>query len=137
VPRGLVGDGFRLEPLGPQHNEPDYAAWTSSLEHIAATPGFEGSGWPHEMTLEENLRDLERHAEDFARREGFAYTVLDRVGDVIGCVYLYPPRSDGHDAAVSSWVRADRAELDVALWRAVSDWLADAWPFTQPQYADR
>jgi hypothetical protein len=34
-------------------------------------------------------------------------------------------------------VRADRAELDVALWRAVSDWLADAWPFTQPQYADR
>jgi hypothetical protein len=29
-----------LEPLGPEHNEQDYDAWTSSMEHIAETPGF-------------------------------------------------------------------------------------------------
>src|SRR5439155_1549454 len=39
-PRELVADRFRLEPLGPQHNEDDYDAWSSSIEHIRATPGF-------------------------------------------------------------------------------------------------
>ena len=32
-----------LEPLGPQHNDRDYEAWTSSMDHIGATPGWEGS----------------------------------------------------------------------------------------------
>ena len=40
VPLGLATDDFVLEPLGPEHNEADYAAWTSSLEHIRRTPGF-------------------------------------------------------------------------------------------------
>jgi hypothetical protein len=34
VPSSLETPLFRLEPLGPQHNDADYAAWTSSLEHI-------------------------------------------------------------------------------------------------------
>ena len=76
-----------LEPLGPQHNERDYAAWTSSMEHIRATPGFLDSSWPHPMTLAENRGDLERHQQDFADRTGFTYTVLDPAdGDVIGCL---------------------------------------------------
>jgi hypothetical protein len=40
VALGLIGPGFRLEPLGPQHNESDHEAWMSSIEHIHATPGF-------------------------------------------------------------------------------------------------
>ncbi len=40
-------------------------------------------------------------------------------------------------ADVRSWVRADRAELDVPLYAAVSAWLADAWPFTEVRYAPR
>ena len=46
VPGGLTAGEFRLVPLGPQHNEPDYAAWTASMDHIRATPGFVGRGWP-------------------------------------------------------------------------------------------
>jgi hypothetical protein len=38
VPPPLTTDQFRLEPLGPQHNEVDHAAWTTSIEHIRATP---------------------------------------------------------------------------------------------------
>jgi hypothetical protein len=38
---------------------------------------------------------------------------------------------------VLSWVRADRAELDVVLWRAVSDWLTADWPFATVDYAAR
>lgn len=133
VPRELSGDGFRLEPLHPRHNEADHAAWTSSIEHIRATPGFDG-GWPppEGMSPEANLRDLERHADDFERRRGFTYSVLAG-DDVVGCVYIYPDREDGRTAKVSSWVRADRAELDGPLHEAVAAWLA-SWPFERVRY---
>jgi hypothetical protein len=113
VPDGLIRDDFRLIPLGPRHNEADYAAWTGSIEHIRATPGFAGRSWPREMSVQDNLRDLERHAQDFADRRGFTYTVLSAESDdVIGCVYIYPPKgqtSDGSTegqpaAAVMSWL---------------------------------
>jgi hypothetical protein len=141
VPDGLTAAQFRLEPLGPQHNAADYAAWTASMDHIRATPGFAGWGWPEPMSLAENRRDLERHAADFADRSGFTYTVLGAAdGEVIGCVYIYPPRGgaagDGR-AVVRSWVRADRAELDPVLYRAVRDWLDGSWPFRSAEYAPR
>ena len=51
---------------------------------------------------------------------------------------VWPAASVADGAAdVRSWVRADRAELDVPLHDAVSTWLADAWPFTAVQYAPR
>src|SRR5215813_10486876 len=81
VPRELVTGEFRLEPLGPQHNAGDYEAWTSSMEHIRATPGFAGRPWPVPMTLEDNLGDLRRHERDFTARSGFTYTVLAGGGD--------------------------------------------------------
>jgi hypothetical protein len=127
---------LRLEPLGPEHNERDYEAWTSSMDHIRASPGWTPSrSWPREMTVEQNLADLGRHARDFSERIGFTYTVLDGRGDVMGCVYVYPADDRVHDAHVRSWVRASHAELDAVLRRAVADWLAsDAWPFTRPLY---
>jgi hypothetical protein len=138
VPLGLEADAFVLEPLGPEHNERDYDAWTSSKEHIHATPGWEESSWPREMTLDENRGDLERHAADFRNRTGFTYTVLDPAsGDVVGCVYIYPLPESEHDARVLSWVRASRAELDVPLWRRVGEWIAADWPFRSVEYADR
>ena len=209
VPAELISPPFRLEPLGPQHNDADYAAWMSSIEHIRGTPGFIGRDWPDpEMSPEDNLADLHGHADDFARRAGFTYTVIEiSSGEIIGCVYIYPPRREdhtqaggdhtqaggdqaqaaagdhgpvgggdqpsaggedhgpasggdqaqaaagdhgpvgggdqhpagggGHDAAVSSWVRVDRASLDAALYAAVSAWLAAAWPFRAVSYASR
>lgn len=139
VPRELVTGAFRLEPLGPEHNEGDYRAWTSSIEHIRATPGFAGQSWPTpDMSLAENLGDLQRHASDFAARSGFTYTVRAAGSDeIIGCVYIYPAADAAGRADVRSWVNADRAALDVALYDAVSAWLRDAWPFTTVTYAPR
>jgi hypothetical protein len=146
VPDGLVAEQFRLEPLGPRHNAADYAAWTASIGHIQATPGFAGKDWPHEMSPAENLRDLQRHAQDFAERRGFTYTVLSTgTGEVVGCVYIYPPRGESPwagspgewPAAVSSWVRADSAALDPLLYRTVLAWLEHNWPFGSIQYAPR
>jgi diadenosine tetraphosphatase ApaH/serine/threonine PP2A family protein phosphatase len=130
VPRRLETPLFVLEPLGPEHNAQDYDAWTSSMEHIHATPGWQDSSWPREMTPHENRADLQRHADDFRNRTGFTYTVLDPASrDVIGCVYIYPQRDSDYDARAHSWVRASHAHLDAPLWRAVSEWLASDWPF--------
>ena len=144
APRGLIAGELRLTPLGPQHNEADYAAWTGSIEHIRATPGFPDGNWPHEMSLSDNLRDLERHAQDFAERRGFTYTVLSAsTGDVIGCVYIYPAAgresgaAEGRHALIQSWVRADFAALDPVLHDAVREWVERDWPFDSIEYAAR
>ena len=136
APRGLVTNRFRLEPLGPEHNDRDHEAWMSSIDHIRNTPGFPNGAWPTEMSADENLEDLVRHAEDFAARTGFTYSVLDGE-EVIGCVYLYPSNDGEHDVGARSWVRASRAELDPVLWETVSSWLSEAWPFQRPQYEPR
>ena len=138
VPLGLETADFVLEPLGPERNEPDYDAWTSSMAHIASTPGYPDGSWPREMTRDENRADLERHARDFRTRKGFTYTVLDPAGrDVIGCVYIYPVSDSNYDACALSWVRASHAHLDTPLWRAVSEWLESDWPFADVKYAPR
>jgi hypothetical protein len=131
-PTSLVTADFVLEPLGPQHNEADHAAWMSSIDHIRSTTGFVGSSWPppEGMSLESNLADLVRHAEDFEQRRGFTFTVLDPAdGDVIGCLYVYPSKDENWDVSARSWVRASHAHLDVPLADAVADWLASDWPW--------
>jgi hypothetical protein len=135
-PTLLAVGSVRLEPLGAVHNERDYAAWTSSMDHIRRSPGWSEEGsWPRPMSLAENHADLERHARDFENRTGFTYTVLDPDDDVVGCVYIYPSSDGVHDAVVRSWVRASRAELDGDVRTALADWLtSDAWPFARPLY---
>lgn len=139
-PTSLVSEQFRLEPLGPQHNRADLAAWTSSIDHIRATPGYPDGSWPppEGMSLDRNLRDLRRHAADFTARKGFTFTVLDPTdGDVIGCLYLYPSASADHDVLAQSWVRADRAHLDQVLVDAVREWIRTDWPWERVDYLDR
>ncbi len=144
VPVGFVApppprtESLWLEPLGPQHNDADYAAWTSSVEHIHATPGFESKRWPHPMTPAENEGDLLMHADHFDRQLGFTYTVRGTADDdVIGCVYIYPSDDASIDASVRSWVRVSHAHLDAELWRLIRDWLQHDWPFSAIDYAAR
>jgi len=129
VPPRFESPAFVLEPLGPEHNGRDYDAWSSSIEHIHATPGFDGRRWPHSMSLEENLADLEAHRAEFDARTAFAYTVLDlRTDDVIGCVYVDPDETRAGGVTVRSWVRVTHADLDEPLREAVTSWLERDWP---------
>ncbi len=137
VPTEVTFGDLRLVPLGPEHNDADYAAWTSSIDHIRATPGYPDGSWPRPMSLDENRRDLERHANDFRQRRGFTYTVLEPGGDVVGCVYIYPSKDERCDAQVLSWVRADRSDQDRTLHEALLAWLRDEWPFGAVEYAAR
>ena len=132
--RFAVGD-FHLEPLGPEHNDRDYAAWTSSMDYIRSLPGYPDGRWPREMSPSENRSDLERHAKHFTDRKGFTYTVLDSTDDVVGCLYIYPADDGVHDTRVQSWLRESEAGHDNEFRRAVADWLVgDAWPFEHPLY---
>lgn len=137
VPNRLDAEHFVLRPLGPEHNESDYAAWSSSIDHIRATPGFPDGNWPYPMSLEKNLADLVRHRRHFDERVGFTYTVLDPDDQdrVIGCLYIYGAKAGGVD--VQSWVTESEAHLDAELWRAVSGWLESDWPFEAVDYAGR
>lgn len=138
VPRTFEGPGFRLEPLGPEHNERDHVAWMSSIDHIRSTPGLDAwhGQWPVPMSLDDNMGDLVRHREEFDAREEFAYSILDG-NDVIGCLYIDPIEGQPGEAHVVSWVRASRAEMDRVVWKSVSEWLSSDWPFTAFTYAAR
>jgi hypothetical protein len=138
-PDPIHTDEFRLELLGPEHNESDYAAWTSSIDFIRSLPGWATGGWPTPMTLEENLGDLTSHIARSSSGQDYAYTVLlpDR-DEVIGCVYFKPtkPPRDGA-VAVLSWVTAEHADLDKPLYEAVTRWVADEWPWSVVEYDPR
>ncbi len=136
VPRDFAGPGFRLEPLGPEHNERDHVAWMSSIDHIRASPGLDAwaGKWPQPMSLEENQEDLVRHRQEFEAREAFAYSILD--GDeVIGCLYINPIVGRSREAAVVSWVRESRAHMDRTVRDSVLTWLHAEWPFERVEYA--
>ena len=111
-PTSLETDRFRLEPLGPQHNEADLAAWTSSIEHIRSTPGYPrqlASAQRHDARGEPQRPSPPCRRLHAARR--LTFTVLDPTdNDVIGCVYLYPTASEEWNVSVQSWVRADRSD---------------------------
>lgn len=150
-PVPLATERYRLEPLGPEHNDRDHAAWTNSIDHVAATPGFRsedwaGDVWPRPMSLAENLADLEQHAHEFADGSAFAYSVVSPAPpfDVIGCVYIDPDetRTVGADpvgsvAMVRCWLIAARADLEAVLVAEVDRWLAEAWPFTSVRWPGR
>ena len=135
-PAAFEGDGFRLEPLGPQHNERDHEAWMSSIEWIRSTPGFPDGNWPTAMTLDANLTDLEMHARHFEERRGFTYSILDG-NEIIGCLYIYPSDEPDHGASIQSWVTEGRAEMDASIYRAVKEWMAESWPFMSFNYDPR
>jgi len=130
VPHRFETESFVLEPLGPEHNERDFEAWASSIDHIRATPGFAGRRWPHSMPPAENLADLERHCAEFYARTAFAYTVLGpQTHDVIGCVYIDPDAAGAGSVTVRSWVSFTHAHLDEWLHETVVGWLESDWPF--------
>lgn len=123
--------GFVFEVLGPEHNESDLEAWSTSIEHIHASPGWPADGWPDRVySLAENLADLHEHRDHHVRRLDFAWTVLDAydTARVVGCVYLKPDPTGEAEAEARSWVRAEIAQRDGDLRAHLEPWFASAWP---------
>ena len=143
LPAPLEHPMFQLAALGPEHNESDYIAWSTSIEHIRNTPGFAignwgTDAWPQPMSVADNLADLQRHAHEFEERTAFAYTVLrPHSAEVIGCVYIDPDDTGAPGAMVRCWVSAHCAELDTVLADAIAQWLSVKWPFSSARFPGR
>ncbi len=130
APQRITTSRMRLEPLQPKFNELDYAAVQGSSEHLQTTMQW-GSWPPPDMTAAQNHGDLERHWQEFQRREAYAYTVLHPSGTpCIGCVYLNPDKSQPRGLRMAYWVTADQLQtgLDEHLVATVLDTIAASWP---------
>ena len=138
VPESLSTKHFWFEPLSPRVAEIDYEAVMSSRERLRKV--FESNDtWPKdEMTLEENISDLERHEKEFYERKAFAYTVLSPNKEkCLGCVYIDPPTDTQFDCEAYLWVRDSEIPLDKELFITVKNWLDNSWPFSNPSFPGR
>jgi RimJ/RimL family protein N-acetyltransferase len=134
VPQRIEHERFTLRMLSVTDVVKDFAAINQRVLRDG-TP----EPWS-DTTFLQNLADLGWHETEFRIGRSFAYTVVrPDESEVIGCVYLYPPRADDHDVEVRLWVtRAAWEEgLDAELERAVREWLARDWPFERPDWGDR
>ena len=138
VPDNLETDEFRLRMLTVNDVVKDYDAVMSSVDHLSKV--WPQSGWPDDLTLEEDLIDLGWHQREFMNRSSFAYTMvtLDK-STVVGCVYVNPTRKRGYDAEVYLWVRESSLEsgLDSRLYDTVKRWLDSDWDFDNPAMPGR
>lgn len=138
VPVDLITDTFRLEVLSPAVGEKDYDAVMSSRERLR-TVFSENTEWPRDnMTLQDNIRDLEKHKKEFDEKIAFAYTVLEPSGEkCIGCVYIDPPSKNDYDCEVYLWVRDSEFHLDKLLFDTIKEWLTNTWGFRNPVFPGR
>tara|TARA_B100000780_G_scaffold265992_1_gene221882 strand:+ start:1189 stop:1761 length:573 start_codon:yes stop_codon:yes gene_type:complete len=140
VPTVLENNFFRIRTLTVNDVVKDYDAVMSSVEHLQGVFG-PNSTWPEaDLTFEQDLIDLGWHQKEFQNRSTFAYTVvsLDEKR-VLGCIYINPTNKGDFDAEITMWVRADVVEngYDVLLFKTVSDWVSQTWPFQNPGYPGR
>ena len=138
IPEELETEKFRLRMLSVDDVEKDYEAVIESRELLHRQFG---GPWPREgFTLEENLKDLERHQQEFLDRERFAYTVvsLDE-SKVLGCLYINPPDKKSNKPYAVMWVRQSEFEkgLDEILFQTVKKWINSYWPFDDFAFPNR
>ena len=138
VPEKFITANFHLEKLSPKVAKLDYDAVMTSKERLRRV-FEENDTWPKDdMTLEENIKDLERHEKEFHNREAFAYTVLSLdKKKCIGCVYIDSPTNDDWDCEIYIWVRDDDAVLDNVLFNTINNWIKVEWPFNKVIYPGR
>ena len=147
VPRQFHAAGFQLQVLSPAHAEADFDAVRTSADRIRHVFGPH-NGWPvADLSFEENLADLSRHAGEFERREAFAYALLDPGGTAyLGCLYLKPIKSRLADdrrkrlfqAQAFFWLSEAGLALDAeAVQACLARWLQQDWPFAAVAFPGR
>lgn len=137
-PRCASLDGFTLEVLAPRHAAADFQAVKSSADDIRHVFGPH-NGWPAaDISFEQNLADLERHAREFDERVAFAYAMLASPEDYLGCLYIKPIKSRVaqdrrqalFDAQAFFWLASVPNAMPAAAVHALLDhWLRNQWPF--------
>ena len=132
VPTFAETSFFKLRPLTIHHVVKDYDAVMTSRDHLWRRFGGVW-GWPAaDLTLEQDLIDLAWHQKEFQTKSSFAYSVLNlEESQVLGCVYLYPPKLQDVDVEIWFWIRQGELanNLEQELYCFITSWLNISWPF--------
>ena len=122
VPEHAVVGELRLEVLGPEIVEEDYAVVLESADRLA---GLFGDAWPRGLTLEENRIDLAWHLREFEAARSFAWVVRDEAGRYLGCCYLFPALGERGYAHAWIWFREAglAPEAEQAASASLLEWL--------------
>jgi hypothetical protein len=134
VPLKVEASKFILRALSIHDVVKDYDAVMTSQEHLWRRFG-EVWGWPQkDLSFEQDLVDLAWHQKEFELKNSFAYTVINLdQSKVLGCVYLYPSRTDDIDADVWFWARESEhqfnLEQDIKVF--LMGWLSNFWSFNR------
>lgn len=132
--------GLHLRPIHPDDIEMDMVAVMGSRDRLWSIFGS-AWGWPPaDMTVEDDLAELVRHADEMTRNESFNYALFDeRETALLGCVYIDPPERVGADAEISWWTVDEHVDGPVgrALDDLVPEWIATEWPFDAPRAIGR
>jgi GNAT superfamily N-acetyltransferase/RimJ/RimL family protein N-acetyltransferase len=127
-------DGVHLRPIRAADVDIDMPAVMGNREMLWELFG-EAWGWPPAtMTAEQDIDDLQRHADEMERHESFNYAILPAdESELFGCIYIDPIDADrGIEAEVSWWVTPRAPEwLAAGLGPLVMSWIRDDWPFTR------
>ncbi|MDQ0734068.1 GNAT family N-acetyltransferase [Arthrobacter agilis] len=127
-------DGVHLRPISPDDVDIDLPVVLANRAMLRTMYG-EAWGWPPQtMTREQDLEDLQHHADDMDTHASFNYAILPADEDtLLGCLYIDPVTTDeGIEAEVSWWLAADAPRrLRDGLDAFALSWLRSAWPFTR------
>ena len=132
VPVSAQAALFVLRPLTIHHVIKDYDAVITSREYLWRRFG-DAWAWPAgDLSLEQDLIDLAWHQKEFQNMSSFAYSVLNLdESRALGCVYIYPPKTQNVEAEVWFWARTSElaSGLEHDLEAFLCRWLAENWPF--------
>lgn len=111
IPKKIKSKLFSAFVLSAKDTEEDFKHVIENERLIKSTRGNAGS-WPNPktLTLEENRIDLSWHQREFENGLSFAYLMLDKNGDYMGCAYLYPMNFR------SKILDAKNYEVDFSFW---------------------
>ena len=133
-------DDFIIRKLSVDEVKKDYKAVMSSKESLRQVFSINDT-WPaDDMTIEDNYRDLKSHQDEFDRREGFAYTVVNKTDtECIGCIYIWPWNHDNYDSLTFYWVtdKVKKIGFEEVLGKYIDNWLKSTWAFKNTLYPGR
>jgi hypothetical protein len=127
LPRQARFGPFRLDILTPDDVQEDFDVVTESTDVLW---GLFGDDWPKGLTLEENLKDLQRHEREFDVAYAFAWIIRSEDGRYLGCAYVKPTPDISGESAVFTWIRTgdDRLSTLAQFNTNFRDWLTDHLP---------
>ncbi len=129
--------GHHIRPIRAGDIDLDFPAVVGSRDRLFEIFG-PAWGWPPaDLTWQEDLDELVRHAAEMVTLESFNYAMFDRDETaLLGCIYVDPPERVGADADISWWVVNEEVggALEATLRIEVREWIAARWPFTAPRF---